>query len=483
MNTAPAAEIDVSALGTLGPVLGSGGQAVVYDLPDLQLPGTQARLVYKCYRAGMGTSRSALARLIGSRLRLPAALRDRLDSISAWPLVAVLDGTEAVGVVLPRIPDAYFQDIVLPSGAATAVVREVQYLFVSPDRNDRIGMPTPDDEQRLRICRDLADALAFLHSVDLEITFGDLNAMNELYRLGAEPMVMLVDCDAARPRGSMDAQPNTPDWIPPDPQERLSRSSDCYKLALFVLRCLTPGPQGSTRTDPDAAAGVLDAAGIDLLRAAIEGPRAQRPTAVEWFDHLSRCLGEPVDPPVLQTVLPDATLVVAGQPLTVRWKAQNAQFIEFVAADAAPVVVDGRAGSGVVTLHPVRTGRIQVVARNRLGESTAALRPVIVANTPGWVDLPVSVPAWSAPGGRPLGLPELTAVLPPLPAVGAVGLPPVLHNGGVWPAPDPSGATSPQIVDDPHPTFDVEATGLPLDTLALFTAAPDPRSTQSASPP
>lgn len=472
MNTTPVAEIGVGDLGVIGQELGSGGQAVVHDMPDLELPGEPAALVYKRYKPGMGTSRSGLAQLIGARHRLPVALRDRLDSVTAWPLAAVVDGTDAVGVVLPRIPDGFFQDVVLPSGTSKTIVREVQHLFVPQPVNDRIGMPTPDEQQRLRICRDLADTLAFLHSADLEISFGDLNAMNELFRLDAEPMMMLVDCDAARPRGSMAAQPNTPDWVPPDPQERLSRLSDCYKLALFILRCLTPGPQASTRTDPDAAAGVLDATGIDMLRKAIHGLPTERPTAVQWFDHLSRALGEPVDPPELHDVLPDSKLVVAGQPLTVRWTAQNAQFIEFLAADADPVIVDGRAGSGVATLFPVRTGRIQVIARNRLGESTAASPPVMVANTPGWVDLPVPVPAWSTPDREALALPGLTAVLPSLPAVGAVGRPPALRNVEVWQAPDPS-RTGPASVNGPPPIFDVEATGLALDELALFTAAPD----------
>ena len=215
--------------------------------------------------------------------------RDRLDAVAAWPLAAVVDGVALTGVVLPRIPDAYFQDVVLPSGTAETVVREVQYLFVPPDRNKRIGMPMPDDDQRLRICRDLADLLAFLHD-DLAVAFGDLNAKNELFRLDAEPMIMLVDCDAARTRGDTSAQPNTPDWIPLDPHEPLSRLSDRYKLGLFILRCLTPGPQGSTRTDPSAAQ-ILDAEGIDLLRGGDRGTAASatgRPGVVPLPEPLSR---------------------------------------------------------------------------------------------------------------------------------------------------------------------------------------------------
>ena len=205
----------------------------------------------------------------------------------------------------------------------------MQHTFVAPDRNALIGMPTPTEEQRLRICRDLANVLAFLHSDDLKITFGDLKKKNELFRLDAEPHVMLIDCDAARVRGDMGQQPNTPDWIPPT-GELLSVLSDRYKFGLFVLRCLTPGDQGSTRTDPAAAAGVLDATGMGMLRDAITEPPKQRPSTLEWFQYLSRCLGEPLDPPTLGALALDRTFVAAGEPLTVRWTAQEAETVEFI---------------------------------------------------------------------------------------------------------------------------------------------------------
>ena len=471
MSNAPVAEIDIRQLGTLGDELGRGGQAVVFDLPGLHLPGEPQHLVYKRYKTGMGPSRLSLSRLVDLRHGLAEGPRDRLDAVAAWPLAAVVDGVALTGVVLPRIPDAYFQDVVLPSGTAETVVREVQYLFVPPDRNKRIGMPMPDDDQRLRICRDLADLLAFLHD-DLAVAFGDLNAKNELFRLDAEPMIMLVDCDAARTRGDTSAQPNTPDWIPLDPHEPLSRLSDRYKLGLFILRCLTPGPQGSTRTDPSAAQ-ILDAEGIDLLRAAIEGPPRQRPDALEWYRYLSRCLGEAVDPPVFEAVVPDRTLVAAGEPLTVHWTAQNADEVELVAEGADPVVVDGRPGSGSAEVYPARTGRVRGTARNRLGTVAAASPPVMVVDMPAWADLPVPVPRLPMPDLSAVGLPEVTAVLPPLPAVGAVGLPSLAEPVGVWTSPDVQQPAPLVEVAGPPPAFDTGETGFPLDTLSILTGAPD----------
>ena len=112
-------------------------------------------------------------------------------------------------------------------------------MFVAPDRNALIGMPTPTEEQRLRICRDLANVLALLHSDDLKITFGDLNAKNELFRLDAEPHVMLIDCDAARVRGDMGQQPNTPGLDSAD--RRVAQRAE-RPLQVRVVRPALPDP-------------------------------------------------------------------------------------------------------------------------------------------------------------------------------------------------------------------------------------------------
>lgn len=470
-----ATTLDVARLGPLGRELGNGGQAIVYDLPGFALPDEPPHLVYKCYRQGMRPSTHAITKLISRRQGLAPGLRDRLDAITAWPLAAVVDGSGAdvLGVLMPRIPDAYFQDVVLPSGTPKAVVREVQYLFVEPGRNSRIHMPTPSDEQRLRICRDLADALAFLHSPELQIVFGDLNAKNELFRLGADPTVMLVDCDAVRPRGATGPQPNTPDWIPSDPHEQLSARSDCYKLGLFILRCLTPGPQGSTRTDPALAAGMLDAAGVDMLRAAIEGPVAGRPGAADWVRYLCVRLGEPVDPPTLDSVVPDRTMVAAGEPLTVRWAAVDTEVLELVEPGGDLVQVDGRTGAGEATVYPRRTGRIRAVARNRLGQAAASTSPVMVVDMPRWADLPVPMPNLPRTGTDMPPLPELAGVLP-LPPVGAIGLPSAAEPVGAWAPPE---LASPAVVAasaiPPPPAFDSGATAMPLDVVELLACAPD----------
>lgn len=211
----PPDHIELGQLGALGAVLGTGGQAVVYELPALRLPDVGGPLVYKKYKSGHAPH-GGLASVVAVRNGLNPEKRRKLDEITAWPSRIVTDHRVVCGVVLPRIPDAFRHQIKLPgTGGHKPIFREVQYLFIAPDRARWLHMPVPTPEERLAVCRDLADGVAFLH--ELGIVFGDVNAKNELFRLGAGPMVMFVDCDAVRKAGSapVTAQLNAPDWSRP----------------------------------------------------------------------------------------------------------------------------------------------------------------------------------------------------------------------------------------------------------------------------
>ena len=211
--------IEERRLGPLGPQIGQGGQAKVFDLPALTLPDVDGPLVYKQYRPGQAPAHGMsgiVALRTGLRSR-PDELA-RLDAATSWPVRQVVDAAgSVVGLVLPRIPNSYFEDLRLPSGGHDQRQREVQYLFIPPDRALRLGMPTPTPDERLTICRDFAGTLAFLHG-ELDATFGDINARNALFRLAEEPTVMLIDCDAVRVRGHMASvsQPDAPDWDAPE---------------------------------------------------------------------------------------------------------------------------------------------------------------------------------------------------------------------------------------------------------------------------
>lgn len=464
------ADLREGDLGPLGEMLGSGGQAKVFELPALSLPDVVGPLVYKQYKPGRAPLHG-MSKIIALRARLgvePGKL-DKLDAATAWPVRQVVaDDGAPLGLVLRRIPDSFMQDIRLPSGTVKTIPREVQFLFIPPDRALRGGTPTPTPTERLTICRDFAATLEFLHD-ELNVAFGDINARNAVFRIGEEPTVMFVDCDAVRVVGDMAVAPqlNAPDWDPPEGSGVLSRSTDLYKLGLFVLRCLTPDKNSSINRDPNQARGVLDAHGLTLLTDAVRGAPAQRPTAEAWHRYLRHALGEAFAPPRLDKVELDRTIVAAGEPLTVTWTAQEADTVTASGVGVPETVVRGVAGTGTFVLHPTRTGKLTITARNHLGEDSKETEAVGVFDLPSFVDLPVPMPTMTLPRPTPTELPSVARLFPPLPPVGAVPLPPLAH---AWPDADPV-----RLVDGP-PVFGFGPAAVPFDPASAFVApvAPPP---------
>ena len=473
----PPADLTEADLGKLGPKLGEGGQARVYELPALRLPesGTH-RLVYKQYKAGHAP-RHGMRQLVAVRARLQSdpALLARLDASAAWPVRQVVDATGAVaGLILPRIPDEFFHNLRLPSGGTKRIPRDVQFLMIPPDRAMAGGMPAPSPETRLRVCRDFAATLAVLHD-DLNVVFGDINPRNTVFRLDPEPKVMLVDCDAVRVSGSMAAvaQLNAPDWDPPGSQNVLSRSTDLYKLGLFVLRCLTPERGGSINRDPAHARWVLDATGLTMLRGALSAVEADRPSADAWRRYLSQMLGEALVPPQLTRIDLDRGIVATGQPVTLTWGADDAQTIEVRSPGSPDVATSGAAGRGTVTLYPARTGPITVTARNNLGEHTQKTGPVAVFQVATFEDLQVPLPQLDLPVPRPAELPQVAAALPGLPV--PVGVPPPAAARLVGPWAEPEDRPEPPLDPlAPPPGLGLGPLAMPVDLTGIMTGAPDP---------
>jgi DNA-binding helix-hairpin-helix protein with protein kinase domain len=278
-------EVDLAELGQLGDRIGKGGQAVVYLVPGLTLPDVSGPLAYKAY-LGQQSAPHGFRAIVRVRSAMDVRDRQRLDTIAAWPARVVRSQGQIVGVLMPLIPDSFFQRRTLPSGRPSRDPREAQNLFVAPELAARLGMPSLTGADRFAVCRDLAGALSFLHAKG--IVFGDLNAKNELFRLTPEPTVMLVDCDAVRIRGSAAVvrQLSAPDWDPPEGVV-LTQATDVYKLALFVLRVLSPGPQASTARDPERVRRLFDAEGWELLVRSLSARAKDRPAASAWYSYLA----------------------------------------------------------------------------------------------------------------------------------------------------------------------------------------------------
>jgi DNA-binding helix-hairpin-helix protein with protein kinase domain len=292
---------------TLGPMkeLGRGANGVVYRLRRHRLPDVSGELVYKEYRTGKSAaSVQGLTTIIQLVNQLQPAPWAAVDEMTVWPLRVVVNaGGGATGVLMRLIPDRFFEDMLLPSKKRVRIAREVQHLIVDPARTRRSEIAVPGDGDlatRIRLCERLSYLFAALHGAKL--VYGDVSARNILYTLRPTPSVLLVDCDAARKEGSgaVNKQADSPDWDPPETQRarRLGKSpnqtqdTDRYKLALFVLRCLTPGNGSSINRDPAIVDRVLDRQGRDLMRRALEGQPGQRPRAVDWWVYLRARLGE-----------------------------------------------------------------------------------------------------------------------------------------------------------------------------------------------
>ena len=271
-------------LGSLEP-LGQGGQAQVYSVPEVSLPDAPKSLAYKEYspKSRPGSPQS-LAMIVAVRDRLQPDTRAWLDEHAAWPLRVVMDGSQVTGVLMPLIPESFFQTIQIRfRNETTHIAREIQHLFIEPSQNMRKGMPNPSLAQRFRICQQFAFALAVLHRND--VVFGDISYRNALFTVSPQTAIMLVDCDAVRVKGTAAVvkQLHTAGWEPPEGLAFQSIATDVYKLGLFILRCLSPGDGASVIRDPGAVASRLDRDGRDLLTRTLSAKPGDRPEARDWY--------------------------------------------------------------------------------------------------------------------------------------------------------------------------------------------------------
>ena len=290
MTPAPQEVIERSELGALE-FIAEGGQGRVYRCTELRLPDYDGRLAFKEYKPGQVTA-AGLEAIIAMRSRLGDHDRHRLDAMTTWPTRLVREAGRVTGILMPLIREEYVHVGRSLTGSVLRKEREIQYLFLSAARCEKLGFPRVNLYQRFAICRGLAEALALL--AENNVVFGDLNAKNALFRVGPgrfDGDVMLVDCDAVRVRGTVSAVPqlNSPDWEPPEAERsHLTQETDVFKYALFVLRTLSPGPNASTARDPRRVDDIIDAEGQGLLRASLSSTKATRPRAADWAAYFAR---------------------------------------------------------------------------------------------------------------------------------------------------------------------------------------------------
>ena len=314
---------------TLGDLeyIGRGGTATVYGLPhlhaaDLGVDAPQG-LAYKEYvpktreLAGPGLA-PGLRAMVAVRGRLEERQRSRWDQRVAWPVrLVVEDDDTASGIIMPLIPERFFQRVTSRSGEVHPEPREAQKLFGDAATMRRIGVAPVPQEVRVELITHIAYAYALMHFA--EVVVGDISGRNLVY--DPEPgrtAVMVFDSDSARLIGSVSpfgSQPHTPRWEPPEVlaarRARVpggapvlvaqSKATDVYKFALLAVRILDYGIGRAVNRAPDRAAPVLrrarGAPAADLLLASLSERPADRPTMREWHQVLRGNSGRDEGPP------------------------------------------------------------------------------------------------------------------------------------------------------------------------------------------
>jgi hypothetical protein len=284
----------------IGPAVGAGSQGSIHHVTG-DLSAYPFPLICKRFASGTRVAGAALEQLARWRAGLATPERSMLDAHTVWPVAMVTEGERVVGYLMQEIPLRFLQ-LIETTGGTERIPREVQHLFVTDAMAERNLGEAPAPAERLVLARSMAFVLGFLHGKDF--VYGDLSYKNAVYTLRPSPQVMLLDCDSIRQEGSQAAvaQLNSPGWAAPEggPQTKLT---DRYKLGLFVLRCLTPGVNAQNR-DPDAARGVLDGEGRNLLVAALGADPAARPSGRDWVAYFDRVLAETVAPQPRSTAPP-----------------------------------------------------------------------------------------------------------------------------------------------------------------------------------
>jgi len=272
----------------LSVAIGAGSQGTIYRVEHSAL-AFSFPLIYKEFAPKTAVSGAALELMASFRANQLDGDRRVIDERTVWPCAAVVRSTRVCGYVMQAIPDAYMQTILTTTGSEP-IPREVQHLFVSDAISRKNLGEVPKRTERFALAREMAYILGFFHKRGL--VYGDLSYRNAVYTLRPRPMIMLLDCDAIRFKGQGAAvtQLNSPGWTAPEggPQ---TIQTDRYKLALFIMRCLTPGVNAQNR-NPDKATKVFDGPGMALLRRGLGDDPDARPSGKEWVGYLDARVDE-----------------------------------------------------------------------------------------------------------------------------------------------------------------------------------------------
>jgi len=203
-----------------------------------------------------------------------------------------------VGCLSQLIPFDYYLQTRAPDGQRRYRPFEWRLLSASADQLGSVAdvrAATDDELVLLTLMARLAYAVEVLHRPHsyLRLVYGDLNPRTIVVAT-SPPRILLTGAEGVADVNDITRnQANSPFFLPPeigDGQQKLQdQLTDVYKLGLCIMRGLAVGRGASQLTDPaspQVRPGLLDAAGVNLLRAAVGPDRDHRPTAEEIKDYL-----------------------------------------------------------------------------------------------------------------------------------------------------------------------------------------------------
>jgi|GEM_PF-983343 len=425
MNTP---ELDVDILGATRQI-NQGALGAIYELPTYR-PAGQPEMVFKRnFQPMTQVEQDNLSRLVDFRAGLTSAERDVLDELFTWPRCLVTERSVVVGYLMPRLGSEW-QQKVSRNGRSTTELRAAQWVVAKISAADaaNVDVPRDGDPLRLVLCAKLACALALLHRHG--ICYGDLHWDNVIFALGTPTRIRIVDCDSAKadPTSSF-RQPDQQFWSPPEGQARQSPASDCYKLALFVLRCLDTTGRAQSRS-AKRAARYLDTTGMQLLRDSLQVDPSLRPSTSTWYRYLRGYLNAVTRPPVIDRLALREQVVLSGGRIRLDWATSGADSLMLETTDGHRQTIPATSGSGSVEFAVTRSGSIRAVATNRYGSTELMSDPMMVFEAPSlrFVTIPApELPSFDFATGREMAgvvrrsLQEMsggpTVALPELPDV------------------------------------------------------------------
>ncbi|WP_030276838.1 LppU/SCO3897 family protein [Streptomyces sp. NRRL B-24484] len=288
MSARPAAPVEFATLALDGE-LGRGGQGSVHRVRNRRINESAAdggwEVVYKEYGPAVlpQVDAAALAAAVALPGRLTGEQGRWLCEKTAWPAAVVRRGGQTCGFLMRAVPDRFrFTLRTLAAGnQGSPRLATLEYLLNEDAYVAGIGL-TVTDRDRLLLLADLATTLDRLHRFGVAV--GDLSPKNLLFALAPQPECFLIDCDAARTDlATVLPQAETPDWHVPAGEERATRHSDTYKLALLAVRLFA---RDQNTTDPAALAAIDPALGA-LARVSLGTDPAARPTPAAWAEQLA----------------------------------------------------------------------------------------------------------------------------------------------------------------------------------------------------